>query len=136
MLRLTLTQKVVLSMDKVFIRGLKVDAVIGVYDWEKQVRQPLIFDLEMAWDIRLAAATDDLMHALNYQAVTEFIERFVREQHFQLLESLLERLAEALRKEFGMPWLGIQVEKPAVVPQARAVGLYIERGDQPAGDKR
>jgi len=71
-------------MDKVFIRGLKVDAVIGVYDWEKQVRQPLIFDLEMAWDIRLAAATDDLMHALNYQAVTEFIERFVREQHFQL----------------------------------------------------
>ncbi|MEK9765502.1 MAG: dihydroneopterin aldolase [Thalassolituus sp.] len=115
-------------MDKVFIRELKVDAVIGVYDWEKQVRQPLVFDLEMAWDIRVAAQTDDLMHALDYQAVSEFIERFVREQHFQLLESLLDRLAEALLKEFGMPWLKISVEKPAVVPQARAVGLCIERG--------
>ena len=115
-------------MDKVFIRGLKVDAVIGVYDWEKQVHQPLIFDLEMSWDIRMAAATDDLVHALNYQAVTEFIEDFVRGQHFQLLESLIERLAEALLNEFAMPWLSIQVEKPAVVPQARAVGLYIERG--------
>lgn len=116
-------------MDKVFIHGLKVDAVIGVYDWEKQVRQPLVFDLEMAWDIRVAAATDDLIHALNYQAVTEFVEAFVREQHFQLLESLIERLAEALRKEFGMPWIGIKVEKPAVVPQSRVVGLYIERGE-------
>ena len=116
-------------MDKVFIHGLKVDAVIGVYDWEKQVRQPLVFDLEMAWDIRVAAATDDLIHALNYQAVTEFVEAFVREQHFQLLESLIERLAEALRKEFGMPWISIKVEKPAVVPQSRVVGLYIERGE-------
>lgn len=115
-------------MDKVFINELKVDAVIGVYDWEKQVRQPLVFDLEMAWDIRVAAQTDDLMHALDYGAVTEYIERFVREQHFQLLESLLERLADELLKEFGMPWLSIRVEKPAVVPQARAVGLFIERG--------
>ncbi len=123
-------------MDKVFIRGLQVDAVIGVYDWEKQVRQPLVFDLDMAWDIRIAAATDDLMHALDYHAVTLFIERFVREQHFQLLESLLERLAEELLKEFGMPWLSIRVEKPAVVPQARAVGLYIERGELPLNGGR
>ncbi|MBS55183.1 MAG: dihydroneopterin aldolase [Oceanospirillaceae bacterium] len=122
-------------MDKVFIRDLKVDAVIGVYDWEKQVRQPLVFDLEMAWDIRMAAATDDLTHALNYQAVTEFIERFVREQNFQLLESLIQRLADALLKEFGMPWIRIQVEKPAVVPQARVVGLSIERGERPHGDR-
>ena len=117
-------------MDKVFNKGLEVDAVIGVYDWEKQVRQPLVFDLEMAWNIRVAAQTDDLMHALNYQAVAEFVERFVREQHFQLLESLLDRLADSLMQEFGMPWLSIQVEKPAVVPQARAVGLRIERGDE------
>ena len=116
-------------MGKIYIAGLTVETLIGVYDWEKQVRQPLVFDLEMAWDIRVAAATDDLMHALNYQAVSEFVEQFVREQHFQLLESLIERLADALRKEFGMPWIGIRVEKPAVVPQARVVGLYIERGD-------
>ncbi|MFY9179765.1 MAG: dihydroneopterin aldolase [Venatoribacter sp.] len=122
-------------MDKVFIHGLEVDAIIGVFDWEKQVRQPLIFDVEMAWDIRQAAATDDLTFALNYQAVTEFIERFVREQNFQLLEALLERLASDLRKEFGMPWLSIRVQKPAVVPQAKAVGLYIERGEDIKGLK-
>ncbi len=116
-------------MDKVFIEGLKVDAVIGVFDWEKQVRQPLVFDLEMAWDIRQAAATDDLAFALNYAAVTEYVENFVRAQHFQLLESLIERLTDELIKEFGMPWLSIRVEKPAVVPQARAVGLKIERGE-------
>lgn len=117
-------------MDKVFIRGLKVDTVIGVFEWEKQVRQPLIFDLEMAWDIRKAAATDDLSYALNYQAVTEFVERFVQENQFELLETMLERLAEQLRQTFAMPWLSIEVQKPAVVPQARAVGLYIERGNK------
>lgn len=118
-------------MDKVFVRGLKVDAVIGVFDWEKQVRQPLIFDLEMAWDISYAAATDDLSHALNYQAVTEFVEQFVQANQFELLETLVERLAEQLRQTFSMPWLSIEVQKPAVVPQAKAVGLYIERGRKP-----
>lgn len=123
-------------MDKVLIKGLRVDAIIGVFDWEKQVRQPLIFDLEMAWDIRMAAATDDLTHALNYQSVSEYIQHFVREQHFQLLESLLERLADGLRKEFAIPWLGIGVKKPSVVPEAQAVGLYIERGDSALFDSR
>lgn len=118
-------------MDKVFIHGLKVEAVIGVFEWEKKLHQPLIFDLDMAWDIRQAAATDDLAYALNYQAVTEFVERFVQQTQFELLESLLEQLAAQLRQEFGMPWLSIKVEKPAVVPQARAVGLYIERGVKP-----
>jgi len=117
-------------MDKVFIRGLKIDAVIGVFEWEKQVRQPLIFDLEMAWDISKAAATDDLAYALNYQAVTEFVECFVQGNQFELLETLVERLADQLRQEFAMPWLSIDVEKPAVVPQAKAVGLHIERGSK------
>lgn len=119
-------------MDKVIIRGLKVDAVIGVFEWEKQVRQPLLFDLEMAWDIRQAAATDDLTYALNYQAVAEHVEHFVCAHQFQLLETLLEQLAAELRQTFAIPWLSIRVEKPAVVPQAQAVGLYIERGQVPA----
>lgn len=115
-------------MDKVFIKGLKVDAVIGVFAWEKQVHQPLIFDLDMAWDITRAANTDNLDYALNYQAVTEHIEAFIAKHQFQLLETLLERLATELREHFAIPWLSIRVEKPAVVPQAQAVGLYIERG--------
>lgn len=116
-------------MDKVCIRGLEVDAVIGVFDWEQQVRQPLLFDLELAWDICPAAESDDLSKALNYQAVCEFIEDFVQQSRFQLLETLLERMARELRSEFLIPWLSIRVEKPAVVPQAKAVGLYIERGE-------
>lgn len=116
-------------MDKVLIRGLELDASIGVFDWEKEILQPLVFDLELAWDIHKAAATDDLAYALNYQAVAEFVEAVLAEQHYQLLETLLETLAQRIRSEFSVPWLRIQVEKPAVVPQAKAVGLVIERGE-------
>lgn len=117
-------------MDKVLIRGLALDASIGVFEWEKQILQPLVFDLDLGWDIKEAAATDDLVHALNYQAVAEYVEKVVNERHFQLLETLLEQLAQRLMREFSIPWLRIAVEKPAVVPQARAVGLVIERGEQ------
>lgn len=117
-------------MDKVLIRGLTLDASIGVFDWEKQIIQPLVFDLELGWDISKAAATDDLSHALNYQAVAEYVEAVIDEGHYQLLETLLEQLAQRLMSEFSIPWLRIAVEKPAVVPQARAVGLVIERGEQ------
>lgn len=115
------------GMDKVLIQGLSVDARIGVFDWEKIIRQPLIFDLEMAWDIQQAAATDDLQYALNYQAVTDTIEAFIADTQFELLETLLEKLAQLLLTTYQMPWLKIRVTKPAVVPQAKAVGLEIER---------
>ena len=116
-------------MDKVLIRGLKLDASIGVFAWEKEILQPLVFDLELGWDIQKAAATDDLAYALNYQAVAEFVEAILAEPHYQLLETLLETLAQRIMAEFSVPCLRIQVEKPAVVPQARAVGLAIERGE-------
>ena len=114
-------------MDKVFIRGLKVDAVIGVFDWEKQVQQPLIFDLEMAWDITQAAQTDELKYALNYAAVSERVIEFVTGHQFELLETLLEKLAALLIAEFQIPEIQIRVEKLAVVPEAQAVGLEIVR---------
>lgn len=115
-------------MDKVFIRGLKVEAVIGVFDWEKQVQQPLVFDLEMDWDITKAAETDDLAYALNYAAVSDRVIEFVQANQFDLLERLLVQLAEMLRQEFSIPKIKIRVEKPAVAPDAIAVGLEIERG--------
>lgn len=115
-------------MDKVFIRGLEVETVIGVFDWEKQVCQPLIFDLEMDWDITRAAATDDLAYALNYAAVSDRVIEFVQANQFDLLERLMVQLAETLRAEFSIPKIKIRVEKPAVAPQAMAVGLEITRG--------
>lgn len=114
-------------MDKVFIRALKVDAVIGVFEWEKQIQQPLVFDLDMAWDISQAAQTDELKYALNYAAVSERVIEFVTENQFELLEALLEKLAALLIAEFQMPEIRIRVEKPAVVPEAQAVGLEIVR---------
>jgi dihydroneopterin aldolase len=115
-------------MDKVFIRGLSIEAVIGVFEWEKQVQQPLIFDLEMDWDITQAAETDDLQYALNYAAVTDRVIEFVQANQYDLLERLLVQLAETLRQEFSIPKIKIRVEKPAVAPHAQAVGLEIERG--------
>lgn len=118
-------------MDTVIIEGLLVDAVIGVFDWEKQVQQPLYFDLEMAWDNRKPAQSDDLKDALDYGAVTQFVEEFVGSKQYELLETLLEGLASGLQHRFAIPWLAIQVRKPAVVPQAKSVGIRIERGERP-----
>jgi dihydroneopterin aldolase len=115
-------------MDKVFVRGLKVETVIGVFAWEKEVLQPLVFDLTMDWDITQAAETDDLAYALNYAAVSDRVIEFVQSHQYDLLERLLVQLAEALRKEFSIPKIKIRVEKPAVAPDAIAVGLEIERG--------
>jgi dihydroneopterin aldolase len=115
-------------MDKVFIRGLRVETVIGVFAWEKQVRQPLIFDVTMDWDITQAADTDDLTYALNYAAVSDRVIEFVQGNQYDLLERLLVQLAETLRREFLISKIKIRVEKPAVAPDAMAVGLEIERG--------
>lgn len=114
-------------MDTVFIRELKVEAIIGIYDWERKNRQPLIFDVEMAWDIKQAAATDDLQYALNYKAVAESIVEFTESTEFLLIETLLEQVAERLLKEFRMPSLKISVDKPVAIENTRTVGLTIER---------
>ena len=103
-------------MDRVLIEALAVETVIGVYDWERTIRQRLVMDLEMATDIRAAAADDDLTHTLDYAAISARIQTFA------------ERLAALLREEFGIPWLTMTVRKPGAVPEAAAVGVRIVRG--------
>ncbi len=116
-------------MDQVFIRGLAVDTVIGVYDWERTITQRLVFDLEMGWDIRPAAAEDELAHTLNYAAISERLQGFVGQSRYLLVETLAEELAALLMSEFGIPWLRLQVTKPGAVPAAAGgVGVIIERG--------
>lgn len=115
-------------MDKVFIEGLEVDTVIGVYDWERGIRQCLRLDLAFAWDIRAAAAEDDLAKALNYAAVAERIQAFADGARFLLVETFAERLAESLMAEFGITWLQLKLTKPGAVPAASGVGVEIERG--------
>ncbi|CCP14382.1 dihydroneopterin aldolase [Stenotrophomonas maltophilia RA8] len=115
------------AMDKVFIEGLTIDALIGIYDWERRIRQDLVFDLEMGFDNRRPAASDDIAHTLNYKAVSKRLEQFVRESEFGLVETLAERCAQIVLSEFDVKWLRLKLSKPGAVRGARAVGVIIER---------
>ncbi len=117
-------------MDIVFLRQLQIDTVIGIHDWEREIRQPLVLDLEMAADIRLAAQTDSITDALDYQAVAERLTDFVRSSSFQLLETLAEACAQLVLQEFGVRWLRLTVNKPDAIDNAQSVGVIIERGNK------
>jgi dihydroneopterin aldolase len=114
-------------MDHVFIEGLEIEALIGIYDWERRVRQPLVFDLEMAFDNRVPAASDDIAHTLDYKAVSTRIREYVSESGFGLVETLAERVAEIVLAEFPVQRLRLKLSKPGAVRGARAVGVMIER---------
>jgi dihydroneopterin aldolase len=118
-------------MDIVYIRDLRIDTIIGIYDWEREVRQTVSIDLEMATDIRKAAATDDIEFALNYKAVSKRIIAYVENRNALLVESLAEEIAAIVREEFQVPWLRLRLSKPGAVRGARDVGLIIERGRKP-----
>lgn len=115
-------------MDVVFIRGLQISTIIGAYDWERQVRQVLVVDVEMAADIRAAAEKDELAKALNYSTVAERITQVVQEGAFQLIETAAERVADTLLNEFGVAWLRLDVAKPRPFSGGHVVGVRIERG--------
>mgnify|MGYP005989822283 FL=1 len=119
-------------VDIVFIRELRADAVIGVYDWERGIRQTLLIDLEMAWDNRPAAGGDAIEHALDYAAVSQRVIDLVEASRFELLEARAEPLAARVLTEFAVPGLRLRVCKPGAVLQARDVGVLIERGVMPA----
>ncbi|MCU7959761.1 MAG: dihydroneopterin aldolase [gamma proteobacterium symbiont of Bathyaustriella thionipta] len=115
-------------MDIVFLRDLRVDTVIGIYDWEREIRQTVILDIEMGADIRKAAQSDDIADTLDYKAVAKRMIQFVGDSRFQLVETLAERCAEIIRDEFPVPWLRLSVNKIGAVSGATDVGVIIERG--------
>lgn len=116
--------------DIVIIQGLKVDAVIGIYDWEKNTRQPLLFDLEMAWDNRLPAQTDDIRFALDYEAVSNEIVALVKRKPYELIERVAEEVAAMVMQAFKVTWLKLRVDKPTALPHAQSVAVQIERGSR------
>lgn len=118
-------------MDIIFINELRVETVIGIYDWERRITQTISFDLELAADIRRAASSDDIVDTLNYKAVAKRVQAFVAESQFQLVETLAERVAELIMREFSIPWLRLKVHKPGALRAARDVGVVIERGVRP-----
>ncbi|OOF49996.1 dihydroneopterin aldolase [Rodentibacter genomosp. 1] len=122
-------------MDKVFIEELTVFAQIGVYDWEQQIKQKLIFDLEMAWDCRKAAETDDVQHCLNYAEVSQFILDYVQSKPFLLIERVAYEVADQLLQRFGILWLRLKISKPQAVAQAHRVGIIVEKKAVSASEK-
>ena len=117
-----------MAKDRVFIEDLRIETVIGVYDWEREIRQTVGLDLEMAFDIRKAAASDRIEDALDYKAVAKRLIQFVESSEFQLVESLAEHCADIVLKEFPVTWLQLKLRKPGAVRGSNAVGVIIERG--------
>lgn len=116
-------------MDTIFLSDLRVETIIGVYDWERTTPQTVALDLEMGWDITRAAASDDIAETLDYKAVAKRLIAFIGESRFQLVETLAEKVAAIVREEFGVPWVRVTLHKPGAVRGSRDVGVIIERGE-------
>jgi len=119
-------------MDKIFLDELKIDTIIGIWDWERKIRQTVVIDLEMSADIAKAAASDDVVDTLNYKAVAKRVQTFVGESSFQLVETLAENIARIIRDEFDVAWVHVKVHKPGAIRGSKDVGVEIERGERPA----
>ena len=117
-------------MDIVYIRDLKIEAIIGINDWEREVRQTVSLDLEMATDIRKAADSDEIADTIDYKAVVKRVIAFVEGTEFLLVETMAERVSDVIREEFGVTWLRLRVGKPGAVTGAADVGIVIERGER------
>ena len=117
-------------MDLVFIEDLRIDTVIGIYDWERRTRQTVALDIEMAFDNVKPAASDAIADTLDYKAVSKRLIAFVEASSFQLAETLAERCAEIIRDDFGVAWVRLRLAKPGAVRGAKAVGVVIERGSR------
>ena len=114
-------------MDIVYIRELKVETIIGIFDWERERRQTVSIDLDLGFDIRTAARSDDIADALDYKAISHRVRDFVAAAEFQLVEALAEAVAGIVLAEFPVPWLRLRVGKPGAITGSKDTGVIIER---------
>ena len=119
-------------MDIVFIHDLQVETVIGIYDWERKIRQTISLDIEMATDISKAAKSDDIEDTLSYKTVAKRLIEFIEQSEFELVETLAEKICRIVLDEFSVPWVKLTLHKPGAVSGSRSVGVMIERGNKPA----
>jgi dihydroneopterin aldolase len=118
-----------MTKDLVFIEDLRIQTVIGVFDWEREITQTISLDLQMAFDIQRAAESDDIVDTLDYKAVSKRLIQFVEASEFQLVEALAEHCAKIVLEEFPVNWLHLKLSKPGAVRGSSAVGVIIERGE-------
>ena len=114
-------------MDKIFIHALKTEAIIGIFDWERQVKQTVVVDIEISADIRKAALSDSIDDTLNYKRVAKRVSAFVEESKFHLVETLAEHLAMLILEDFGSASVRISLSKPGAIRNSRDVGVMLER---------
>lgn len=121
-----------ISGDLIFLRDLRVQTIVGIWDWERKIRQTVSIDLKMGADIRQAASTDNIDDTLNYKLVAKRVQQFVGESEFQLVETLAEKVAGVILSEFELPWVEVSVSKPGAIRGARDVGVIIYRSKDSA----
>lgn len=114
-------------MDKIFLSALSVECIVGIWEWERRVKQTVIIDIEMAADIRKAAASDRIEDTIDYKRVSKRLLTFVGESQFHLVETLTERIAQLIVTEFGVSWVKVRLNKQGAIRGARDVGIQIER---------
>lgn len=117
-------------MDIIFLTDLRAETVIGIYDWERGIRQTVAVDLQMATDISKAAATDNIDHALNYKSISHRLVDFIEASKFELIETLAENIARIVLDEFSVPWVRVTLHKPGAISASKDVGVIIERGSR------
>lgn len=117
-----------MTQDIVFIEDLQIDTIIGIYDWEREIKQTIALDIKMAADNTKPASTENIDDALNYKAVAKRLIAFTEESRFQLVETLAERLVEIILTEFNVPWCRLKLRKIGAVTGSKSVGVIIERG--------
>jgi FolB domain-containing protein len=102
-------------MDIIYLHDLKIECIIGIWEWERRIKQTIILDLDMAADIRRAAASDKIEDSLNYKAVSKRLVEFVGNSQFHLVETLAEKVAEILLAEFKLQWVRVRINKKGAV---------------------
>jgi 7,8-dihydroneopterin aldolase/epimerase/oxygenase len=113
--------------DRIFLRELKAEAIIGIYDWERRVRQTISVDLEIPGDVRRAAASDRIEDTLNYKLVAKQVLAFIEASEYHLIETLVEEIAQLVLREFALEWVKVSLSKPGAIRGSRDVGVTIER---------
>ena len=116
-------------MDIIYVHGLTVECVIGVWEWERRIKQRIEIDLDIAADTKTAAANDQLENTVNYKAITKRVVAHVTESEYKLVETLAESVAKILVEEFAVPWCRVKINKGRAVRDVRSVGVIIERGN-------
>ena len=119
-----------LKLDITFLHGLRVDCIIGIWDWERRTRQTIVVDLDMASNVKKASQSDDIKDAVDYKSVSKRLIEFIGQSEFQLVETLAERVADIVINEFSVPWVRVRINKRGAVRNAGDVGILIERGER------